>query len=406
MHVVAYLIASGVALAIPSFADPFEVEDQEATYLFRFFSDADKVHVSSHYGFYDVALQNDWKLGLRYNHEQVTVPGVAAPAGSAEAVDAITTASRPISGEDAYQDFTKVRNEVRATLDRGPAHVGSYVSKESDYFAQQVDGEWTQSLAQDNTYLSGGGSYGWDRITPLADQDTATPDDHRNTTHGSLILTQLLSATTVVRLGGELERVEGLQHNPYRNVYAGGGPVPERHPSTRNRRDAFLRLSQYFRNRSSVQIDYRYYTDDWGVQSQTVGAKLNQYVGPNVVVRYRYRYYDQERPTSIAPNTCWPTASTGIAPGTIDCGPFRRISSGHARGGARRDPGHSPVAAELASDPQLRAVFQRHQLLRERIRDRTQRGFLIPVEGRRTTKETTSCDASTTAADGSGWDWR
>ncbi|MCA9727618.1 MAG: DUF3570 domain-containing protein [Candidatus Eisenbacteria bacterium] len=293
MHVVAYLIASGVALAIPSFADPFEVEDQEATYLFRFFSDADKVHVSSHYGFYDVALQNDWKLGLRYNHEQVTVPGVAAPAGSAEAVDAITTASRPISGEDAYQDFTKVRNEVRASLDRGPAHVGYYVSKESDYFAQQVDGEWTQSLAQDNTYLSGGGSYGWDRITPLADQDTATPDDHRNTTHGSLILTQLLSATTVVRLGGELERVEGLQHNPYRNVYAGGGPVPERHPSTRNRRDAFLRLSQYFRNRSSVQIDYRYYTDDWGVQSQTVGAKLNQYVGPNVVVRYRYRYYDQ-----------------------------------------------------------------------------------------------------------------
>jgi hypothetical protein len=197
------------------------------------------------------------------------MPAVTAPAGSPEAVDAITSASRPISGADAYDDFTKVRNEVRASLDRGPARLGYYVSTESDYFAQQVDGEWTQSLAQDNTYVSGRASYGWDRITPLADSDTATPEDHRDTIHGSLALTQLLTATTVVRVGGELARVLGIQHSPYRNVYAGVGPVPERHPSERNRRDLFVRLQRYFRNRSSVQLDYRYYTDDWGVRSHT-----------------------------------------------------------------------------------------------------------------------------------------
>lgn len=287
------LAALAGAMAIPAFADPFEVEDQEATYLFRYFADADHIHVSSHFGFYDVAMENDWKLRLRYNHERVTVPAVSAPAGSPEAVDAITTASRPISGADAFDDFTKVRNEVRASLDRGPARVGYYVSTESDYFAQQVDGEWTQTLAQENTYVSGSASYGWDRITPLEDSDTAARDGRRDTVHGSLVLTQLLSKTTVFRIGGELDRVDGHQHNPYRNVYAGGGPVPERHPTERNRRDLFGRLNHYFPNRSSVQLDYRYYTDDWGVESQTLGAKLNQYVGPHVIARYRYRYYDQ-----------------------------------------------------------------------------------------------------------------
>jgi len=277
----------------PAAADPFRLEEQEATYLFRYFSDADHVHVSSHFGFYDVEMENDWKLRLRYNHERVTVPGVSAPAGSPEAIDAITTASRPISGADAYEDFTKVRNEVVASLDRGPARLGYYVSTETDYFAQQVDGTWTQAFAQENTYLSASASYGWDRITPLEDSDTVAQDDHRNTIHGSLVLTQLLSKSAVLRLGGELERVQGHQHNPYRNVYAGGGPVPERHPSDRHRRDLFARLNRYFGNRSSVQLDYRYYTDDWGVESQTVAARLSQYVGPHVIARYRYRYYDQ-----------------------------------------------------------------------------------------------------------------
>jgi hypothetical protein len=287
------IVALAGATAPPAFADPFSLEEQEATYLFRYFADADHVHVTSHFGFYDVTMANDWKLRLRYNHERVTVPAVSAPAGSQEAVDAITSASRPISGADAYEDFTKVRNEVRASFDRGPARVGYYVSTETDYFAQQVDGEWTQSLSQENTYISGSASFGWDRITPLEDADTAAPEDRRDTIHGSLVLTQLLSPKTVLRLGGELERVAGHQHNPYRNVYAGGGPVPERHPAERNRRDLFARLNRYFTNRSSVQLDYRYYTDDWGVESQTIGAKLNQYVGSHVIARYRYRYYDQ-----------------------------------------------------------------------------------------------------------------
>ena len=52
-------------------------------------------------------------------------------------------------------------------------------------------------------------------------------------------------------------------------------------------------MSQYFHNRSSVKVDYRYYEDDWGIESHTIGVSLNQYVTDKVIVRYRYRYYTQ-----------------------------------------------------------------------------------------------------------------
>ena len=79
----------------------------------------------------------------------------------------------------------------------------------------------------------------------------------------------------------------------YRNVYAGGTNVLERYPDHRQRRDAFLRLNQYLQNRSSLKLSYRYYTDDWGIDSHELGSKLTQYVTHGVFAQYQYRYYTQ-----------------------------------------------------------------------------------------------------------------
>ena len=107
------------------------------------------------------------------------------------------------------------------------------------------------------------------------------------------VATQVVTKTTVLRAGVEFNRVAGLQENPYRNVYVAGTNVPENHPDVRMRQDIFLGLSQYVYNRSSVKLDYRYYSDDWGVSSHMIGIKLNQYVNEEFIFRYRYRYYAQ-----------------------------------------------------------------------------------------------------------------
>lgn len=291
-RVAAAAVLGTVIAATP--ADALGIEGQKATYFLRSFSDSDEVGVTSHFVRYNLLVARGPEIKLQFNHESVTVPGVAAPIGSQEAVDAITSASRPVEGGlDAFRDFTKHRNEVTGDVVFDRASAGYYVSLEEDYFAQQVRGAYNHDFFQQNTNLSVGARYGWDHIKPLSDADTPGTQDRRTTLHGNAVLTQTLTPTTVVRVGAEVNRVRGLQHNPYRNVYADGSPAPERHPENRIRRAAFVKLQQYLKNRSSVRAHYTLYSDSWGVEAHTMGAGLSQYVGRDFVIRYRYRFHTQ-----------------------------------------------------------------------------------------------------------------
>jgi len=69
--------------------------------------------------------------------------------------------------------------------------------------------------------------------------------------------------------------------------------VPERHPDHRERRDTFVKLNHYFAQRSSLKLGYRYYNDDWGIDSHELDSKLSQYVTQGLFARYEYRYYTQ-----------------------------------------------------------------------------------------------------------------
>ncbi len=287
----ALAIAASAAGASACGAVPMVTEPTLGT-MFRMFTDSDQVSVRSMTSDADVPMPGASTLSFHFNNERVLIPGIAAPAGTQQALDAITTASRPISG-DAFQDFVKVRNEVTASLARGPASLEYYVSTESDYLAQQLGGKWSRDLREQALNLSIGSSYGWDHIDPLADDDTQTGARMRTTWHGNIVGTGVLSPSTLVRVGAEVNRVHGLQHNAYRNVYAGGTNVSERHPDDRFRRDAFVRLHQYFSQRSSIKLAYRLYNDDWGIDSHEIESRLSQYITNGLSSRYLYRWYTQ-----------------------------------------------------------------------------------------------------------------
>jgi hypothetical protein len=261
--------------------------------LMRMFTDSHHVRVRSLVGNGTVPLGSA-SLSLHWNNERVTVPGITAPPGSQEAVDAITTASRPISG-NAYQDFIKLRNEFEGEVARGGAAVDYYASQEQDYRAHQLGARYHRDVMSDLLDVSVGTSYGWDAIDPLPDDDTHTSPDTKTTLHVNAVATRILSPTTLFRVGIETNVVDGLQHNPYRNVYAGGTVMPERHPDHRERRDAFMRVNQYLPNRSSLKLNYRYYQDDWGVDSHELGSRLGQYITRGLSARWEYRWYTQTR---------------------------------------------------------------------------------------------------------------
>jgi hypothetical protein len=286
------LLAAGLASAgaAPARAQGIADEPQVAGTLVRWFTDSDHVSVRSLTGDWVWPLANASGLTFHYNHERVLIPAVSAPPGSQEAIDAITTASRPISG-DAFEDFMKQRNELEGGYERGNIAASYYVSSEADYLAQQVG--WNRDFRQQSANLSLGSSWGWDAIAPVQDDDTNTGDAHKTTLHWNAIMTEVVSPSLLVRYGVEYNLVNGLQHNPYRNVYAGGTNVPERHPDVRQRRDAFVRVNQALPNRASVKLSYRLYNDDWGVTSHEVGTRLSQYVTRGLSARWEYRWYTQ-----------------------------------------------------------------------------------------------------------------
>jgi hypothetical protein len=287
---VALLLGLCLAGPLPAVADPVS-EDPTARSLFRYFTDSEKVGVRSFMGDYTTLVRGA-EVSVHWNNEKVTIPGVSAPAGTQEAIDAITTASRPITG-NAYEDYVKVRNEFQGSVSSRGRALEYYLSAETDYLGQQLSARYDRDLQDDLLNLAVGASYGWDAIKPLLDADTATPDDEKTTLHWNVVATRVLAPTTVLRAGLEYNFVHGLQHNPYRNVYAGGTNVPERHPSARQRRDLFLKLHQYLNNRSSLHFNYRLYNDDWGITSHELSTDLSQYITQGVIVRYDYRYYTQ-----------------------------------------------------------------------------------------------------------------
>ena len=309
-------VAGATTCAAADAGDP-----QTVNGLMRMFVDSKHVLVRSFIQDVSLPMGDDGSFSLHWNNERVMVPAIQAPAGSQEAVDAITTASRPIRG-NAFQDFAKTRNELTGSLARGGASVEYYHSIESDYLAHQLGGSFNRDVRGDQLNVSLGSSYGWDDIEPLANDNTNSTGDRKTTVHLNAVATQVLSPTTMLRYGLEDNIVDGLQHNPYRRVYAGGTSVPENHPRRRDRRDAFLKLNQYLQNRSSLKFDYRFYTDDWGVLSHEASTKLSQYVTHGLFAQYEYRYYTQTAADFYRPEYATTSGIGGYLTGDYRLGPL------------------------------------------------------------------------------------
>jgi hypothetical protein len=231
-------------------------------------------------------------LSIRYTLDRVVVPPIRGVSATPSPTDAVTGASRPVSGDEpASESFTKERNEFIAGLSLPGIGLSYYYSNESDYLGQLATIRSDFDFNRMNSNLALRYSYGWDRIEPLG-ADTL----YRKTSHNlNATLTQVLSPLMIGRVGVDLSYVDGFQSNPYRSVFAGNQNLLEVHPRTRLRGALFVKLNRYFKTRTSLHAEYRFYRDDWDVHSHTLNFFYHQYFSDNVLIRYRYRYYLQSQ---------------------------------------------------------------------------------------------------------------
>lgn len=203
-------------------------------------------------------------------------------------VDVVTTASK----------YSEERTQWGAGIDylHGDTtmSVGFSNSEENDYSADTINFGISQEVFGGLTTISMGYGSGSDEVRRRGDdsfQDTVDKKAYR------LGVSQVLTRNWVVGLAFETIADEGFLNNPYRSVRyldgeGGFAFQAERYPRTRASNAAAVRSRYHLPWRAAVAAEYRFFTDDWGIDAHTVELGYTQPRG-RLTFDLRYRYYTQ-----------------------------------------------------------------------------------------------------------------
>lgn len=210
---------------------------------------------------------------------------------SSASVDVLATASPYSEERTEYSLGVDVLNE------KSVMSLGYTQSDENDFNAKSAYLDITQDVFGDLTTVGLGVSKGWDDVSKTGAQDFSESVDR---TQMRLSLSQILTKNILVSLKYELITDEGYLNNPYRQVryLVEDGSLyeyqAEVYPNTRTSNAFSLRTGMYLPYRAAMNIEYRYFTDSWGIKAHT--AQLD-YVHPlpkHWVFDVKYRYYQQD----------------------------------------------------------------------------------------------------------------
>lgn len=194
---------------------------------------------------------------------------------------------------------------------------GINFSKEYDYLSMGVNASLTKETESKNTSYSLGFAYTSDTINPVGGvpiplaemtpsgttQAKRTGDESKTTLDLLFGISQIMSRTWIVQGNLSVGLSDGYANDPYKVVTvfddaAGatlGDPlryVFENRPDSRMKQSVYL-ASKKKTNLGVLSTAYRYYTDDWGIDSHTLDLALNFKVSEKWRLEPNFRYYSQ-----------------------------------------------------------------------------------------------------------------
>lgn len=210
---------------------------------------------------------------------------------SSASIDVVSTAS----------PYKEQRDQASLALDvlngKTQYSVGVAGSEENDYSASTASFDVSQDLFGDLTTVSFGFSRGWDEVRKRGDRDFEEPVDRRSYRLG---VTQVVTPSLMMSLAYETITDEGYLNNPYRSVRyldpdspAGYAYQPEVYPRTRTSNAASLGARYFLPFRAAVHGEYRWFTDTWGIDANTLRLGYTHPLGARWVLEGGLRWYDQ-----------------------------------------------------------------------------------------------------------------
>lgn len=183
------------------------------------------------------------------------------------------------------------------------------VSREEDYRSKALGLEGRMDFDQRNTTLALGYGRARDRV---GSSDNPRLDEPRDTREYLAGVTRVLTPTSAVQSTLTVTRGRGWYNDPYKTTFSvrpGGGFLlsADLRPASRDTLAWLTRYRRHFASlRGTLQADYRFYHDDWGIRAHTLEAAWHQRLDERWALRPALRYYTQSAARFYSPVVPFP----------------------------------------------------------------------------------------------------
>ncbi len=201
-----------------------------------------------------------------------------------------------------------------------PTEIHTYVEEDGDLNADFFEG--VAIWDSEGGSINKNGPNAWKPVN-----NTLIEDEGRNTYALTLSLSQILSSRAQMSVFADVIVQNGWLANPMQRVYFAdkdnffiGDPasIPnyektsnldvfqladdiERLPSSRIKIPIGLKFNYYINEYIVLKTYYRYYFDDWGINSNTINVELPIKVTDKITIYPNYRFYNQSAADYFAP---------------------------------------------------------------------------------------------------------
>ncbi|MBX2878534.1 MAG: DUF3570 domain-containing protein [Granulosicoccus sp.] len=264
----------------------------------------------------------DGKLSIGVVHD--TMSG-ASPSGAIRSDDSLITFTSPSgsggftangTGDDALIPFTDTRVQFGATREQQLTRVwqvsyGGVFSSENDYESFGTTVGIKREADNKLSSVNAGLAFTTDTIYRGDNNDTPGPLSNissgeafgrgkRNTYDALLGYTRVLNRTTIAQVNASVGLSEGYHTDPYKIISAADendriiANYYESRPDSRLRTALFGKVVHELANSDhSINLSYRLYQDDWGIQSHTLDTRYHHTLTDRQYLEPHLRFYHQ-----------------------------------------------------------------------------------------------------------------
>jgi len=208
-----------------------------------------------------------------------------------------------MTGASISDERTDVNGHGTYYFDTARLNLQTGYSTEDDYQAINFGFGTEHDFNEKNTTLSWGFGMSLDTLNPTP---TATNPDPQSEDKRTYSLTggwsQVLGRSSALQTILSYQNGSGFLSDPYKLVYVGGVNLPDNRPDSRNQYAVTLRYRRFFESvTGTLHLDYRFYYDDWKINSHTVELAWYQSLFDLITITPSVRYYTQSQASFYEP---------------------------------------------------------------------------------------------------------